>query len=199
MEDKNEFEVLTWESTYNMLLTQAEKIRRSGFKPDVIVGVAKGGCIPARVLSDLLEVSALAMVQVEFYVDIAKPGAKPILKQEVAVTVSGKKVLLVDDIADTGRSLQIAQAHVLQRGASEVKTATLYKKPGSAATPDYYEEETSFWLVFPWETKETIRKIVEAHREETSVSREIAKLVNAGLPKQLAERFLMEICEARQC
>lgn len=199
MEDKNEFEVLTWESTYNMLLTQAEKIRRSGFKPDVIVGVAKGGCIPARVLSDLLEVSALAMVQVEFYVDIAKPGAKPILKQEIAVTVNSKKVLLVDDIADTGRSLQLAQAHVLQRGASEVKTATLYKKPGSTITPDYYEEETRLWLVFPWETKETIRKIVEAHREETAIGREIAKLVNAGLPKQLAERFLREICEARQC
>lgn len=197
MEDSAEFEAVTWEKAYDMLLRQAEKIRQSNFKPEVIVGIAKGGWVPARVLSDLLEVSVLATVQVEFYMGIAKSRAEPVLKQKAAAAVKGKKVLLVDDIADTGKSLQLARAHVLQRGAAEVRVATLYKKPGSAVKPDYYEAETSLWVVFPWETKETIRKIVEMQREKTAVDVEIVKLVKAGLPKQLIERFLKETLEGR--
>ncbi|MCW4007286.1 MAG: phosphoribosyltransferase [Candidatus Bathyarchaeota archaeon] len=199
MENSAEFEVVTWERAYDMLLRQAEKIRQSNFKPEVIVGIAKGGWIPARVLSDLLEISVLATVQVEFYVGIAKSRAEPVLKQKVAAMLTGKKVLLVDDVADTGKSLQFARAHVLQRGAAEVRIATLYKKPESAVKPDYYEAETSRWVVFPWEVKETIRKIVEKHREKGVINAEIAKLVKADLPKKIAERFLKEILEERKC
>ncbi|MEM4243489.1 MAG: phosphoribosyltransferase [Candidatus Bathyarchaeia archaeon] len=198
VENSAEFEVVTWERAYDMLLRQAEKIRQSNFKPEVIVGIAKGGWVPARVLSDLLEISVLATVQVEFYMGIAKSRSEPVLKQKVAAVVTGKKALLVDDIADTGRSLQLARAHVLQQGATEVRIATLYKKPESAVKPDYYEAETSLWVIFPWETKETIRKIVEKHREKTAVEVEIVKLVKAGLPKQLIERFLKETQAERE-
>lgn len=199
MEGSVEFEVVTWEKVYDMLLRQAEKIRQSSFKPDVIVGIAKGGWVPARVLSDLLEISALATLQVEFYVGIAKSRAKPVLKQKVAAPLTRKKVLLVDDIADTGKSLEFARAHVLQRGVAEIRIAALYKKPESAVKPDYYEAETRCWVVFPWEVKETIRKIVERHREKGVINAEMAKLVKTGLPKKLAERFLKEIIEERKC
>ncbi|MCX8154109.1 MAG: phosphoribosyltransferase, partial [Candidatus Bathyarchaeota archaeon] len=184
---------------YSMLLRQAAKIRRSGFKPEVIVGISKGGWIPARVLSDLLAIQVLATVQVEFYLDIAKPSTEPILKHEVTAKVTGRKVLLVDDIADTGKTLRLARAHILHQGAIEVRIATLYKKPGSTITPDYYEAETNVWVIFPWEIKETISKIIQRHHEKISVGREIAKLVKAGLPKQLAGRFLNEIIEEREC
>jgi hypoxanthine phosphoribosyltransferase len=199
VETDAEFEVPTWNQIYAMLLSQAEKIRRSGFKPHVIVGVTRGGWIPARVLSDLLGIPDLASVGVEFYLGVAETRNKPVLTQRVSADVEGKKALLVDDVADTGKSLQLAREHILQQGATEVRVATMYRKPFSAITPDYYEKETRRWVVFPWETKETVRKIVEKHRSKSAVNAEAAKLVKAGLPKQLVEEFLKEVPEAGKC
>lgn len=199
METDAEFEVSTWNQIYAVLLSQAEKIRRSGFKPHVIVGVTRGGWIPARVLSDLLGIPDLASVGVEFYLGVAETRNKPVLTQRVSVDVEGKKALLVDDVADTGKSLQLAREHILQQGATEVRVATIYRKPLSAIAPDYYEKETRRWVVFPWETKETVRKIVEKHRSKSAVNAEAAKLVKAGLPKQLVEEFLKEVLEAGKC
>ena len=198
METEAEFEVPTWSQIYAMLLSQAEKIRRSGFKPDVIVGLTRGGWIPARVLSDLLEIPDLAVVRVEFYLGVAETCNKPVLTQRVSADVKGKKVLLVDDVADTGKRLQVAREHIRQKGATEVRIATVYRKPFSAVTPDYFEKETRRWVVFPWETTETLRKIVEKSRE-SAVNVEATKLVKAGLPKQLVEAFLKETVEARKC
>jgi hypoxanthine phosphoribosyltransferase len=191
-----EFEAPTWNQIYAMLLRQAEKIRRSGFKPDIIVGVTRGGWIPARVLSDLLEISNLATVGVEFYLGVDETQNKPVLTQSVSASVTGKKALLVDEVTDSGKSLQLAKDHVLQQGAKEVRIATVYAKPFSVTKPDYYEKRTRRWVVFPWDTKETVRKIV-ANKSATAV--ETAKLVKAGLPKQLVEGFLKEMLEDRKC
>ena len=193
------FEVPTWNKICDMLLSQAEKIRQSTFKADVIVGVTRGGWVPARVLSDLLGFPDFATVRVEFYLGVTETRNEPVLIQGVSAAVTGKKVLIVDDVADTGKSLQLAREHVLQQGATEVKIATVYRKPWSVIKPDYYETETSCWVVFPLETKETIRKIVEKHGDKKAIDMETAKLVKAGLSKQLAESFLKEVFEERDC
>jgi hypoxanthine phosphoribosyltransferase len=194
VETKAEFEVPTWNQIYAMLCSQAEKIRRSGFKPDIIVGVTRGGWVPARVLSDLLEIHVLVTVRVEFYLGVAETLNEPVMTQGVSAVVAGKKVLVVDDVADTGKSLRLVREHIRQQGAAELRIATVYRKPFSIIAPDYYEKETRRWVVFPWETKETLRKIVE----KNAVNAEAAKLVKAGLPKQLVEEFLKEV-EAGKC
>jgi len=199
LETETEFEAPTWNQIYAMLLRQAEKIRQNGFKPDIIVGVMRGGWIPARVLSDLLEISELATVGVEFYLGVAETRNEPVLTQSVSAGVSGKKALLVDDVADSGKSLRLAREHVLQQGAREVRIATVYCKPFSVTKSDYYEKETRRWVVFPWETKETVRKIVEKGRDKPEIAVEAAKLVKAGLPKKLVEEFLKEVLEDRNC
>jgi hypoxanthine phosphoribosyltransferase len=172
---------------------------QSGFKPDVIVSITRGGWVPARVLSDLLEIPNLATVRVEFYLGVAETRNEPVLTQGLSTAVTRKRALIVDDVADTGKSLQLARKHVLQQGATEVKIATVYRKPWNIIKPDYYETETSCWVVFPWEIKEPIRKIVEKHGDKNAIDMETAKLVKAGLPKQLAERFLKEVFEERDC
>jgi hypoxanthine phosphoribosyltransferase len=193
-----EFEVPTWRRIYLMLLGQAEKIRESSFKPDVIIAVSRGGWLPARVLSDLLE-TGLGNVSVEFYLGVAETRKAPVLTQSASVPVAGKKVLVVDDVADSGESLKLVKAHILQQGAKEVRVATMYYKPWSVVKPDYYVLETRHWVVFPWEIKETVRKIVEKGSDKDAVGVVIAKLVKAGLPKHLAERFLKEIVEEKTC
>lgn len=193
MNPNTKYEVPTLNQTYDMLLNQAQKIHTSHYQPDLIVAVARGGLVPARILSDLLETTDIAVIQVEFYVGIAKTRLQPNLKQALTIPIQGKKALIVDDISDTGKTLQLAKNHLTQHGASEVKIATLYTKPQSTAQPDFFEKETSRWVVFPWDAKETVHKIAAGSEGKRAVNREVAKLVKAGLPVQLAERFLSEV------
>jgi len=188
-----DFEVPTWSQIYDILLLQAQKVQSQNFQPDIIVAIAKGGLIPARILTDLLETPELSVIQIEFYIDIAKTTQQPTLKQTLTNQVQGKKTLLVDDIADTGASLNLAKTHLQTQGAHQIKTATLYHKPQSTITPDFYEKQTSNWVVFPWETKETLRKIIKKQQGKSALNQEVAKLVKAGLPNHLAEKLLKDM------
>jgi uncharacterized protein len=188
-----DYEVPTWNQIYDMLLDIAQKIQSQNYLPDIIVGISRGGLVPARILTDLLETPQLAFIQVEFYTDIQQTLQKPILKQTLTTQVSFKKALIVDDIADTGESLKLAKTHLQQQSASQVKTATLYQKPQSTITPDFYEKQTTSWVVFPWEPKETLRKIIQKQQGKRALNQEVAKLIKAGLPKQLAEKLLRDM------
>lgn len=198
MSEQLDFEVPSWKQIYDMLLALADKINAEGFKPDVIVGVCRGGWPPARVISDLLENAELANVKAEFYLGVGETKGEPVITQPVSTSVLGKKVLVVDEVADTGKSLRLVKEHLMERGAVEVKIATIYYKPWSIVIPDYYEKETSRWIVFPWEVKETIRKLFEkCKREGKPFEEEKKKLVKAGLNAELVERFLREITEEK--
>ena len=198
MASELEFEIPSWDQIYGLLLNLANKVKKDSFKPDVIVGVSRGGWPPARVISDLLENPKLANVTAEFYVGIAETKGKPVITQPVSVPVRAKKVLVVDDVADTGESLRLVRGHLEEQGTSEVKIATIYYKPWSVLIPDYYEKETKSWIVFPWERKETVRKVVEKYKHEGKpVDEAKEKLVKSGLNRQLVERFIREIFEGK--
>ena len=192
----NNIELLipSWEQIYGSILKLTEAVRHSGFDPDIIVGVSRGGWIPARIMSDLLGNAKLANIAAEFYVGVAETKPKPTITQQVSVSVESKKVLVVDDVADTGESLKLVNEHLKMNDASNIKAATIYYKPWSITVPDYYQETTRSWIVFPWERKEATRKIVEKFRAEgRSVQEAKEKLISSGLDRELAERFIKEI------
>lgn len=190
---ETKFEVPTWNQLYKMLHKQAQKIQLDGRKPDIIIGIARGGTVPSRILSDLLEVKDLSAIQIEYYEGINQTKPEPILKHSLSTNLNDKKILLVDDISDSGESLLLAKSLLQKQGAKEIKIATLYAKASTKTKPDFFEKQTSSWIVFPWDTKETIRKIIENQAGKRVTGKEIEKLVKAGLPKQLAEKFLKEM------
>lgn len=189
-----EFEIPSWEQIYEMLLNLADKIRKDKFKPDIIVGVSRGGWAPARVMSDLLENPQTANVKAEFYKGVAETKGEPIITQPVSISVKGKRVLVMDDVADTGQSLRKVRLHLLEQGATDVKIATIYYKPWSVTLPDYYEKETRLWIIFPWERKETVRNVLEKYeRQGKTVEEAKERLVKSGFNRKLVERFIQEI------
>ncbi len=180
------------------MLNLASQITKAGFKPDVIVGVARGGWPPARIMSDLLENPELANVKAEFYMSVAETKGEPIITQPVSVSVKGKRVLVVDDVADTGKSLRLVRLHLKEQGATDVKIATIYYKPWSIVTPDWYERKTSHWIIFPWERKETVRNVVEKFKGKGKTIQEAKEtLIRYGLDRKLVERFLEEVLEGQ--
>jgi len=195
---KWEFDIPSWESIYEMLLELARRIRKDGYKSDIIVGVARGGWPVARIMSDLLENPEIANVKVEFYLGVAETKGEPIITQPVSVPLKRKSVLLVDDVADTGKSLALVRKHLTEQGAANVKIATIYYKPWSILKPDWFERRTEHWVVFPWERKETVKRILEKCRKQgMSIEQAKAALVRDGLDLKLVEKFIQEIAEEK--
>ena len=188
MAKSNQYVAPTWDRVYEMLIDLALRIRSSGFKPDYIVGVSRGGWTPGRILSDLLENSRTANIKIEFYVGIGKTAGKPVVTQVLAEDVTKKNVLVVDDVSDTGDSLKVAVDHMAERGAAAIKTATVYFKPNSTFKPDFYADTTSDWIIFPWERLEATKLLIEdarAHNRDLDSVREILR--DCSIPDQVID------------
>ncbi len=124
-------------------------VLKQEYDPDLIVGVARGGLIPAVRLSHLMGDKMLRIIHVKYYKGVDLRKKKPELLADVG-SLHGK-VLLVDDVADTGATLRFLVKHIRDRGAKQVKVATIAWKPRSHFKPDFYVYETNKWIVFPWE------------------------------------------------
>lgn len=161
MSDPREYLAPGWDEIYEMLLDLASRIKESGFQPDLIVGVSRGGWVPGRILSDLLANAHTANVKIEFYVGIGKTTRRPIVTQPISEEISHKRVLVVDDVADTGESLVVALEHVRERGAGEIRTVTVYYKPHSKFKPDFFAQTTRHWIIFPWERLEATLLLIQ--------------------------------------
>ena len=173
----------------------ANRIKNSGFEPEVIVGVSRGGWPPARVMSDLLENSNIANMKVEFYKDIGVRSKRPRITQSVTSPVEGRRVLVVDDVADTGRSLKVVAQHIRRRGAKELKVCTIYKKPQSIFAPDYYARTTRKWIIFPWERLEAVRLVSrKLVSEGPKVNLVVRELKDSGMSSRLVRQLLRMDC-----
>ncbi|MEM3030346.1 MAG: phosphoribosyltransferase [Candidatus Micrarchaeia archaeon] len=148
---------ISWQKAIRMSKALAAKVKRSGFRPDILVMILRGGALPARVMSDELNNLNLRAMKIEFYEAPGKTARKPRITQRLGADVRGKRVLIIDDVADTGESLLAAKKSL--RGAGEVRVACLHYKPHSTLKPDYFIGKTSAWIVYPWEVVETREKL----------------------------------------
>lgn len=142
--------MLTWDDIVSAVAIVVDKVRGSGFRVDVVIGILRGGIIPATLIADMLGVEDLGVIDIKFYQAPGVRRDKPYLRQPLTLPVYGKNVLIVDDVSDTGLTLQLALDVVRHYSPRDVRTATLYIKPWTRLVPDYYAEPTDKWLVFPW-------------------------------------------------
>ncbi len=157
-----EVEKTSWDDIERLVSEVSRKIRASGYTPDVVVAIMRGGIVPARLLADELGVDDIAVMEIKLYEGVGKRGRRPYLRQPLVSEIRGRRVLLVDDISDTGLTLQLAVEIVNFYMPEEVKTASLYIKPWTSFIPDYYGKTTEKWVVFPWEKREYERLLSEA-------------------------------------
>ncbi|MCS7131592.1 MAG: phosphoribosyltransferase [Hadesarchaea archaeon] len=143
-----------WHEVEKAVAALASALKRE-YDPDVIVGIARGGLIPAVRLSHLLGDKMLRIIHVKYYKGVNLRKEEPELLADVG-KLDGK-VLVVDDVADTGTTLEFVVKHLKRKGATEVRIATIAWKPRSRVKPDFYVFETDKWIVFPWEEMEVKR------------------------------------------
>lgn len=144
---------------YEALLDVCNQIRKSGVKIDVIIGISRGGLVPARFLSDLLSIDRIEIVRAEYYAGVMKRMEKPTIHFPSNLDVKGLNILVVDDVADTGDTIIEIEKELNRMGANRILKATLYVKPWNKAKIDFYHQMVDKWIIFPWEIVETIKKV----------------------------------------
>lgn len=177
----------TWDDIQTLCGTLARKIKESGYLPDVIVAVARGGWIPARLLCDFLDIKELYSVKTEHWGVVATPDGEARLTQPLNIDLKGKKVLVVDDVADTGETIRVVIEHLKELSPKDVKVAVIDYKKTSKFVPDFYaaEMEEWRWIVYPWSLREDIKGLI--------------RKAGVGNPKEavkvLKEKFELEVDE----
>jgi len=147
---------LTWKDIDDSCKKLANLIKNSGFKPEIIVGIQRGGCITAVLISHLLTIEDFCTIGIRSTAsdDVRAQRIKPIIYDSFSLQlITGKRTLLVDDINDTGETLIEAKKVLLKYGCKEVKTATIVSAPANTGKVDFYAKEIKPWVVFPWESK----------------------------------------------
>jgi len=169
--------IVSWADIEEWTRKVTSDIQTSGFIPDAVIGLTRGGWIPSRLICDRLLVKNLYAVKTEHWGLTATRNGEAVLAHGLPVDVEGKSVLVVDDITDTGQSLRLATEHVQAGRPSAVKTATLLHIDHSTFVPDYYAKtvprEEWTWFIFPWNYSEDLQSLIqkaikdEAHAPET--------------------------------
>jgi hypothetical protein len=146
-------ETLTWETFGGAAQQLAQVIADDGFRPDLILAIARGGMFVAGALGYALSVKNLHLMNVEFYNGVGSTLDMPVMLPPVpsAVDFSQKKVLIADDVADTGKTIELVRDFVAGHVA-EVRSAVVYEKPGSLVKCEYVWKRTDMWINFPWST-----------------------------------------------
>jgi uncharacterized protein len=146
-----ERERMTWPDLGDGARELAAQVVADGWAPDLILGIARGGLLTAGALSYALEIKNTFTINVEFYTGIDERLPVPMLLPPVPdpVDLHDQRVLIADDVADTGQTLALVKAFIAGK-VREARVAVLYEKPRSIVNCEYVWRRTDRWIDFPW-------------------------------------------------
>lgn len=145
-------ELISFNKVLRLSRILARKIKASGHMPDLIVAIGRGGYVPGRLVSDFLLFDNLTSMKIEHYTRAADMWEEARIKFPLPVDITGIKVLILDDVTDTGETLRLAVDYALSLKPAEVRTAVLQHKICSTFTPDFYAQKVLKWrwIIYPW-------------------------------------------------
>ncbi|MHA1315136.1 MAG: phosphoribosyltransferase [Candidatus Helarchaeota archaeon] len=168
----------------------AMKVKKDGFCPDVIVAVARGGFPVARLLADFLRVVELQSVQIELYKNISKMLDSPNIIALNLQNLEGRKVLVCDDIVDTGTTIKLVIDHLKQIENVDYKIVTLHVKESADFEPDYFHSKVTEWVIYPWELHETISVFLEEGMKQSKSTKQVLEeLRQIGLEPDFLKNY----------
>lgn len=154
---KPEREVLSYSQFGVAIRELGQMIADDGYRPDIVLSIARGGLLIGGALGYAIGVKNTFTMSVEFYVGVDERLPMPVVLPPVPnrIDLAGAKVLIADDVADTGATLELVRNFCIGH-VSEVRSAVLYTKPQSVIKPEYSWKLTDKWIEFPWSAQAPI-------------------------------------------
>ncbi|MCQ8893628.1 MAG: phosphoribosyltransferase [Methanolinea sp.] len=155
-------ELVSWREAVRLSRALAEMVR-GRLLPDLVVAIGRGGFVPARILCDSLMITTLTSIRVEHWGQAAQCQEKALVRYPLSTDIRDLDVLVVDDVTDTGETLETACQYLESLSPRHIRTGVLHHKTCSKFTPDYYPLTVSEWrwIVYPWALHEDLTGFVE--------------------------------------
>ena len=180
----------TWDEINDLTFKIARQMLAAGKKFDRIVTLAKGGWPMTRSLVDFLSADKVVSLGIKFYSGINQRFSEPKIYQDFPIKLTGEKILLFDDVTDTGNSFQFTQTHLQKNNVKSITTASLFYKPHSVFKPDYYGFETSAWIIFPYEVVEAMIFLADKWTKQGLTPATIkARFLRFGFPEKIIQFY----------
>ena len=147
-------EILSWDQFGVASRQLAQTVADDGYEPEIILAIARGGLLIAGALGYALSVKNLYTMNVEYYTGVNERLEVPMILPPTPelIDVEQARVLIADDVADTGHTLALVKQFCTGKVA-EVRCAVLYEKPRSVVHCEYVWKRTDLWINFPWSDK----------------------------------------------
>ncbi len=179
---------ISWSRLQQDVFTLAKRVEESGQKFDRLVCIERGGTIVSRLLSDFLDLPTSGFVMVSY--KEFNQLSQPIIAEKLKADIKGERILLVDEIVDSGTTFRLALKYLKEHQPASIKTFAPYIKPTTKKNPDYWLVKTDQWVVFPYEVRETVDDLKELLQDQNFSDEEIkAKLLELKLPADWVEYF----------
>jgi hypoxanthine phosphoribosyltransferase len=166
-------------------------IKASEFHPDIVIAIGRGGYVPARLLCDYLGIMALTSIKIEHYLRGAEKQKSAVIRYPLHTDIMSQRVLLVDDVNDSGDTLELALQHLKSFQPAEIRTAVMHDKKSTGFSVDYRGSKIVKWrwLIYPWAVCEDITAFLKRLSPQPQTL--------AEAQRQLADCYGIKIAERR--
>ena len=154
---------ISWKIYHTTAQKLAATILDNNESCDEIVAISRGGLTLGHLLSDLLRIP-ISTITIQSYTAIQTAGVVT-LTAKLQNSIKKKRILLVDDVSDSGKTLKRAVTYLKHAGAAHVTTVTMFYKPHSILRPDYFAKQSTRWILFPYEPTEMILLLIKQMEE----------------------------------
>lgn len=208
MVEKINCQFVSWENVAEWSERLSKKVVESSYKPDTIIALARSGFIPGRLISDFLGISDLVCLKVEHWLDTtAEHKENATIPYKIPFKLEGKRVLVVDDIVDTGKSMEESVKYIKTFKPRDVRTAVMQYFDTSIHKPNYYSELISgknwAWFVYPWNVIEDLGNLIakilkDGACDESKVRKVLWESFNLEVSKEKVVEVLDEMVERKR-
>lgn len=174
---------LNYKQIHTAVLELYIRLSESKYIPDIIMPIARGGLVPAGILSQYYPDAKFYLIQTKSYKDVDKQeeSVRIYIPKSISKDIEkNQKILIVDDIYDTGKTLEEVKNVLMEKGIkNNVATCTLFLREESEGSPDFFAEtiKQGVWLNFPWELKIIVGKLQSIKDNKTHVGRIYKEMV----------------------
>ena len=151
-------ELISWSEVHRLCRRLASLLKVSGYRPDLVVAIGRGGLVPARLVCDCLDIMALTSIRIEHYLSGSSRQEQAVIRYQLCTDIRDQRVLLMDDVNDSGDTLQVAMEHLQAFHPREIRTAVMHHKTTTRISVDYYARKIIRWrwLIYPWAIHEDV-------------------------------------------
>jgi hypothetical protein len=190
-------ELITWNQVYKLSRRLAFEIMTAGFRPDLIIAIARGGYVPARILADFLGLMNVTSIRIEHYRGSHKEPLA-VVKDPLSVDITKQRILLVDDVSDSGDTFQVAIQHLEEQGVfAEIRSAALHHKVVSKYRPDFFAKKivTWRWITYPWAMIEDLSVFIESMEPSPDTLEGIAERLQQNHGIHVARQTIKDVLD----